>query len=453
MDADVFNDVENNIQQLLKGPEYPAREFVSNGATFADVYTMAADLRAALDGPEFQGTVVCLASEDKAIIAASLLASLAGGPSLLLPYAFSDIALSGAKQTTGFTTIITDTKRDFPEGVNTICPQAKGTAAIPVDPSSSPRSELLKIYTGGSTGAPKVWSKTAENVFGEGFFLAKKYMVSEQDSIVATIPPYHIYGLLFSIVLPLIASTTVANATPSFPGEIIRVAKEHKATILISVPAHYRVLRDKKLSLRLAFSSAGMLDAGTNKSFSANNPTGIVEVYGSTETGGVATRNRSAGEQYFTPFPVISWKINNQCLAIRSPYISPELLVGEDGFFTTSDRVRAIGKTQFSLQGRADTVTKVGGKRVDLEEISILIKRDSEVSDCVVVALPDDGGREHKITALIQGENVVVAGIKKILAASLEPYAQPRRIKTVKRIPVKENGKYDWPAIIELLGQ
>ncbi len=35
---------------------------------------------------------------------------------------------------------------------------------------------------------------------------------------------------------------------------------------MASVPAHYRVLRDtrKSLSLRLAFSSAGMLDATDN---------------------------------------------------------------------------------------------------------------------------------------------------------------------------------------------
>ena len=176
MDTDFHKNIEEGIQQLLKGPKFPTKKFASNGATFADVYAMAADLRAALASPEYQGTVVCLAAEDKAIIAASLLASLAGGPSLLLPYAFSCKALTGAKHTTGFTTVITDTKRDLPEGVKIICPQTNGTAIIPVDPKASPRSELLKIYTGGSTGAPQAWSKTAANVFGEGFFLAKRYM-------------------------------------------------------------------------------------------------------------------------------------------------------------------------------------------------------------------------------------------------------------------------------------
>ena len=147
---------------------------------------------------------------------------------------------------------------------------------------------------------------------------------------------------------------------------------------------------------------------------------------------------------------MIDWQIRDQRLAVRSPFISPELLT-EDDFFTANDRIDRVDQTRFALKGRADTVTKVGGKRVDLEEISLLIKSCSGVTDCVVAALPDDGGREHRIGALIQGVNVDIARIRRHLADLLEPYAQPRRMTIVKRIPVKDNGKYDWPAITLLL--
>ena len=163
-------------------------------------------------------------------------------------------------------------------------------------------------------------------------------------------------------------------------------------------------------TLRLAFSSAGMLDAADNKEFCRTNKKGVVEVYGSTETGGIATRNRSLGEEYFTAFPTIDWKIIDSRLAVRSPYISPDLPVDAAGFFHAGDRVEARGTQHFSLQGRADTVTKVGGKRVDLEEISLLIKNASGVTDCVVMALPDSGGREHQIGALIQGNAIQYRG-------------------------------------------
>ncbi len=439
------------IENLLRGPKYPDKEFVRGGATFGEVYSLAAGLRLALADPAQPKSVVCLAAEDKALVAAALLASLAGGPTLLLPYAFSANALAQLQQTTGFTTAIADTPREFPAKIKVLRPQSPGMTQIPVSSQSSPRCELLRIFTGGSTGGPQVWSKTSANLFGEGFFQAKHHAVTERDCILATIPPYHIYGLLFSVILPLVSSATVIGETPSFPGEIVATAEEQKATILASVPAHYRVLRDKKMLLRLAFSSAGMLDADDNEIYCRHNSHGIVEVYGSTETGGIATRNRSLGEEFFTPFSLINWKIIDSRLAVYSPFISPDLPVDAAGFFTTGDRAEAQDKDHFSLKGRADTVTKVGGKRVDLEEISALIKKEPGVTDCVVMALPETGGREHRIGALIEGDAANTDMIKRNLAACLEPYALPRRIKKVDRIPVTKNGKFDWTAIVQLL--
>jgi acyl-coenzyme A synthetase/AMP-(fatty) acid ligase len=447
--------IEKAINTLLQGPKYPDKEFIHSGATFGDVYVMASRLRAVLAKPEYRGSAVCLAAENKAVVAAALLASLAGGPTLLFPYAFSAKALARMQQATGFTEAISDVIREFPKEVQVICPQSKGPAAILVDGQAPPGSELLKIFTGGSTGTPQVWAKTGENIFSEGLFLASHFAVTEKDCIMATIPPYHIYGLLFSIVLPLISAATVVGETPSFPNEIAQVAEERKVTIMASVPAHYRALREikKDMSLRLAFSSAGMLDAADNEAFCRKYKTGVVEVYGSTETGGIATRNRHLGEEYFSPFATIDWKISAGRLAVHSPYISPDLPVDEDGFFTTNDRVEAKGINEFFLKGRADTVTKVGGKRVDLEEIRALVKNVPGVVDCAVIALPESGGREHRIGALIEGDNFDMEMIRKTLVDSLEPYAQPRYMKKVERIPMQKNGKYDWPDIVRLLNQ
>lgn len=447
--------IKKAINALLQGPQYPDKEFIHSGATFGEVYAMASRLRAALADAEQQGTAVCLAAENKAVIAAALLVSLAGGPTLLLPYAFSANALARMQEATGFTIAISDVIREFPQGVQVICPESKGPAEFLVDDQAPLRAELLKIFTGGSTGTPRVWAKTGENIFSEGLFLASHFAVTEKDCIMATIPPYHIYGLLFSVVLPLISAATVVGETPSFPNEIAQVAEERKVTVLASVPAHYRALREirKDMSLRLAFSSAGMLDAADNEAFCRKYKTGVVEVYGSTETGGIATRNRSLGEVFFAPFATIDWKILEGRLAVHSPYISPDLPVDEDGFFTTNDRVEAKGGNEFLLKGRADTVTKVGGKRVDLEEIRALIKSVPGVVDCAVIALPESGGREHQIGALIEGCELDMEMIRKTLVDSLEPYALPRYMKKVERIPMQKNGKYDWPGIIRILSQ
>lgn len=435
------------------GPKFPDREFVRSGATFGEVYAMAAGLRADLAGPGYQGASVCLAVANRAVLAAALLASLAGGPALLLPYAFSTQAFARMRQLTGFTTAISDLAMDFPKGTKIIRPQPGNTAGLATGARVLPESELLKIFTGGSTDAPQIWLKTVRNLFGEGFFLARYFAVTEKDCIVATVPPYHIYGLLFSVILPLVSSATVIADTPSFPGEIADAVQESKATILASIPPHYRAMRERKIvdsSLRIAFSSAGMLDAEDNAAFSLLNKAGVVEVYGSTETGGIAFRNRSLGETSFTAFPTVSWKIKDQRLCVRSSYLSPELPLADDGFFTTGDRAEPGGTNEFILKGRSDGVTKVGGKRVDLEEIRAVIRKAPGVSDCVVMALPEAGSREHRIVTLVQGTEVDVDQIRKTLVSSLESYALPRFIKTINRIPLKENGKYDRDTIIQL---
>lgn len=446
-------DIGTDITRLLSGPQFPEQEFVAGGETFAQVYGMAAGLHDALAGEEYKGKSICLASGSKTVLAAALLASLAGGPTLLLPYSFSPRALARLRELTGFTTAITENDRPLPPGTRVIHPREGNPADLPAG-NRQPDREMMKIFTGGTTGAPQVWSKTGENIFGEGLYLARLFQVGQQDRIVATVPPYHIYGLLFSVILPLAASATVIAATPSFPGDIADVTTRENATLLVSIPPHYRVLRGRKAaspSLRLAFSSAGMLDAEDNESFFRENGVGIAEVYGSTETGGIATRNRFRDETCFTPFPIVSWKIRDQRICVCSPFLSPDLPRDDDGFFICGDRVEACGADCFALKGRVDGVTKVGGKRVDLEEIRALIKQETGVSDCVVLALPDSGGRENRLAALIQGMSADVSEITKTLADSLEPYALPRVLKTIERIPLQDNGKYDRDAIIRLL--
>lgn len=450
-----FADLIPAVSSLLEEPLDPGREFGHAGTTVREVYAMAAWLRANLPGGR-QRTPVCLAAEDKAVIAAAFLASLAGGPVLLLPFAFSGQALAGLQKTTGVTIAISDVARDFPPGIEVIRPKSSSTSPHLSTYTADPQKELLRLYTGGSTGVPQIWSKTGINIFAEALFLARHFNVSAKDRIVATISPYHVYGLLYSVTLPLVSGAAVLPGIPSFPEEIIQTARDCAATILVSVPAHYRVLRGKPLTgspLRLAFSSAGVLETGDNTEFCRNNRVGIVEVYGSTETGGIALRDRFRGEEQFTPYPTVDWKIDGQQLQVRSPYLSPGLTRDDGGFFTTGDRVEAYGTSGFCLKGRADSITKVGGNRVDLEEISALLKQQPGVADCLVFTLAEGGGRQSRIVALIEGEDVNIEGLKKMLASRLEPYALPRTIKTVGRMPMKENGKYDRDKILRLFEQ
>lgn len=446
------------LAELLLGPKHPEQDFVCHGASFADVYDMASHFYTSFTKRKDTTLPVALAAEERDVIAAALLAALASGTVLALPHSFSAGALQQMQDVTGFTAAIvghelSQPKPPLPQDTRFIFFEP-GAEKVPLPVTNvSAERELLKLFTGGSTGAPKIWSKSAGNIFGEALYMADRYHINDRDIIAATVTPYHIYGLLFSVLVPLVSSAGVLAATPSFPAEIATLVQQESASILVSVPAHYRVLKGRSLgsSLEQAFSSAGMLDREDSLDFTRCNSVGVVEVYGSTETGGLATRNRAAEEEYFHPLDLVEWQIKEERLYVRSPFLSPDIACNPDGFFLSGDRVQSQGDDGFSLHGRADAITKVGGVRVDLDEVRDLLQQQPNVKECVVVPLSDASGRGHRIAALVRGDAADPGEIQKSLSHLLEPAALPKRIRVVPVIPVTPNGKYDRMAICDLL--
>jgi len=429
--------------RLVAGPLHPSREFVSGGMGYADLYRMAAHI---LDDLGSEPTV-CLGTDDRSIVSAAVLAALAGGPRLILPYALTPSVLNEIQGLTGYRWTITAGQAPPAPGVRAFVPA--GTAAHwPVDPPPAPvdgNHPWIELFTGGSTGAPCRWPKTVRNLLAETLNIVETYGISNTDCIVATASPLHIYGLLYSILAPLAAGAAITAGTPSFPVEIENEILAQGATVLVSLPAHYRSLTGhagKVLPVRLAFSSAGMLDLADAAAFGERNHVGINEVYGSTETGGVAARNRFRGEKEFTTFRPVTVKAVDENLWVRSAFLSPDLPLDAEGFYAIGDRAVFSRPDRFTLVGRSDSVVKVGGKRVDLAAVRSLILQHDRVSDALVTALPVARGRENLIVAVVAG-SADAQDLNTLVESGLEPYARPRRIKIVDRIPVTAAGKYD----------
>ena len=448
--------MDTGFTALVRGLEKREEPFIVDGTRCDGLHALAGQLAACFRELD-PVTPICLLAQSRAIIAASLLAAAATGRVLALPHSFSARALRQLQEITGFTAAVMDVDRELQHGIEVISTQtvARQAPLALSDCRPTPDKELLKLFTGGSTGAARIWSKTTGNLFGEARFMAARYRIEKEDIILATITPYHIYGLLFSVLIPLFAGARVVGDSPSFPAEISDSVSHHKATILATVPAHYRALNGRGLhsSLRLAFSSAGMLPEEDNQLFYRKNNVPVVEIYGSTETGGLASRNRAAGEVFFTPLPPVQWKIEQERLYVQSPFLSPDIETDQGGWFLSGDRVHQQDSNSFSLHGRADAVTKVAGERVDLDEIRELLQQQAGVAECVVIPLPDSSGRGNRIAALVRGEQdpLDLAPIKLVLSVTLEPAAMPKKILVVPQIPITANGKYDREAIMTLL--
>jgi acyl-coenzyme A synthetase/AMP-(fatty) acid ligase len=433
------------LERILAGPSEPDCEFVVSKHSFRAVYALAEKIRTTFGTDEKN---ILVRTQDKALIAAAVLASLVSDFLVVFPYALSDRAAEDIRITMAIDAVLDDHwKNELSQGSPHHARHDDPILSAPL--AKKPDQPFIKFFTGGSTGKPKSWIKTPENIFGEAFYLSKKLGFSKDDRVFSTAPPYHIYGFLFSVLTPFVSSSGVLHKECSFPEEIRQCIRNDSPTVFAAVPVHYRILNGGKIpagALRLACSSAGRLEEADSNYFHEKTGVELVEIYGSTETGGIAFRSCSKGEEYLTPFEVVEWKVIDERLHVRSPFISPDIPKNDKWFFRTSDRVRKIDSRRIKLLGRADDIVKVGGNRLDLENIREKIKATPGVVDAAVFALASGNGRQNDICAVVQG-HLDAKNLKSSLSESLEVYAVPKRIKMVDKLPISSAGKFDREAL------
>jgi acyl-coenzyme A synthetase/AMP-(fatty) acid ligase len=444
--TDVQKDQFSSLYKKILAPSKTLcqTDFTYYGYSYGEVFELAAGIRKTLSRRGGERTL-CLCTENKAVIAACVLASLAGACQIILPYSFSAHALLEMYEAVGFNAAIADHPEEMPAGMEIITPLPGSMADINPETIRDPDKPFLRLFTGGSTGKPKVWSKSPRNLFSEAFYLKEKFAISDKDLFVATVPPYHIYGLLFSVLVPFVAHARLLPDVYTFPQEIISTTNKNKASVMVSVPIHYRAMKVDNLSapsLKVAFSSSGVLDRSDGLHFHKKTGLGITEIYGSTETGGIATRCISEHTESWKPFDIVSWKSIGKRLSIKSDFASPEMERDKDGYCLTGDEVREDKDNRFVLLGRADGIVKVAGKRVDLQDVQNKIRTLPTVRDAIVVSLPAEKGRESVIAAVVACD-LTETHLKKLLIDMLEPYAIPRRVKIVSSITTSATGKID----------
>ena len=434
--------------------ENKTRRFTPSGPTIGEIGDSAARIRDAFirrgapaDKP------VCLCIEDRPLLLAALLASMAGAPPFIIPHAFHPQVLREVHGTRPFRLILADAAIEPPEGAEVIRVEECRPSDRPLNLVRTPDRAFVSLFTGGSTGKPRIWSKTPANLFGEAIHLAQTFGIRQTDLLLSTVPPHHIYGLLGSVLLPFVAPAQVLRRTCTFPQEILSALQNEGPTVLVGVPIHYRALRSgdlQRFSLRLALSSAAPLDSEDAAFFLEKTGLAITEIYGSTETGGMAIRSQESKDDAWEPFACLDWKILSDRLCVRSDFVSPDLPCDTEGFFMTADRVAKAGENRFRFLGRADHIVKIAGKRVDLEEVREKIRRIPGVRDAYVAAVPLTGARQAEIAALVASD-LTVRELRAAIRSMDDPYGRPRRIRVVKAIPVLSNGKIDRQRIDQLL--
>ena len=331
----------------------------------------------------------------------------------------------------------------------------------------------IYFYTSGSTGGGKKIEKTVEQLVCEVDTLEGLWGRSfEKATMLSTVSHQHIYGFLFSFFWPLLKGRALWPTRLLFPGELTEPMQQCGQTVLVSCPAHIKRMptladgQTLRTNCSMVFSSGGPLPLKAALGMAEVTGHSPVEVFGSTETGGIAWRQQQSllAEASWTPFPVVEIDFTEEpsLLKVRSPFIH-EKDAGEEGWFTTSDqaeRSEECGVSDFNLLGRVDRIMKVEQKRISLDDVESWLAGHELVREAVVISLAKNElyDRDRLGTLLVlseegltyildKGRSPLVQRLREHLLTFVDHVVIPKKWRFTTEIPRNAQGKCEWRQI------
>lgn len=396
------------------------------------------------------GARVVLACRDRYRFSAVLVAALHRGLVMCFPESSEPAAIVSALREGGATELLHD-QPSVSEGVNVAEleePNVRRTAALPC--ATALDQVAFIALTSGSTGSPQAHKKSLGQLVVEASSHGEQFDLLGAR-IVSAVPAHHIYGLLFGILSPLLAGGSTLRETVLFPDLLMTAVVDSGARGLVAVPTHLATLAQQtELELPAidrVFSSAGPLSPSVATALAERGMT-ITEIFGSTELGGVAYRQQL--DAPWQPMLGVSLRVAaDDTLQVRSKWATAAPAAQE--WVGTSDRIQLIDGGGFVHLGRADSVVKIGGRRIDLRDLELQLQRVQNVREARVIAVQHAGAaRDLALWAVVAGSDVTVETLRSSLAERFNQVTWPRRYRVVQNLPRGETGKVTRRALLAL---
>ncbi len=258
----------------------------------------------------------------------------------------------------------------------------------------------LTLYTSGSSGNPKPIRKTLAQFNAEVHTLEAQWGALIGDAtMLASVPHHHIYGLLFRVLWPLAAGRAFDRALSIEPMQLQTQIELCGAAVIVSTPAQlsrWPVLPGFTALTpvpRAFFSSGGPLAPEAAREYAAAYGAAPLEIYGSTETGGIAWRRQDQTDAWEPVAGIEVRRDEDGALNVRSPHLD------HPGWHRTDDKIAFDSQGRFRLQGRLDRVLKLDGKRVSLPELEARLALHPYVAQAAIVPL--EGASRARLGALV----------------------------------------------------
>lgn len=305
----------------------------------------------------------------------------------------------------------------------------------------------IMLFTSGSTGEAIAALKTKENLEKEIHILTKLLAKHKIKRVIITVPFIHIYGILFAFLYPLLNNLDIILKEHFLPNDLLNLIDDN--SLIVTTPLYIKALNKistkKNLKSSLFVSSTAPLDFDNIQKFIKKFNTNLLQVFGSTETGGVAYRYNE--EELWTPMPSVEISINEKNeLKVKSPFVSKTLY--ENSFKQINHIMQTFDyiekhKNKFKLIGRSSKILKIAGKRYSTVQIESILEEEKEINKALVfvVSSKDSLRGESLDITLESSKKFSVKEIKFLLQSKLSNLKFSIKLKYVDKIAISSVGK------------
>jgi acyl-coenzyme A synthetase/AMP-(fatty) acid ligase len=334
-----------------------------------------------------------------------------------------------------------------PGALETVYYSERSAPPVTVAPEL-PLTQLAAIvFTSGSTGEPVPYPKSWGSLVGVARSEAAMLGLDRLPGIalVGTVPPQHVFGLETTVLMAMQGGLALSARRPFYPADIrADLARLPRPRGLVTTPVHLRVLLGEPgepppadfvlcatapLSVKLAAEAEARLGAP------------LYEIYGCTESGGIAAR-RTVESDEWRLMPGVQLRIDRAAAWVRGGHVETEVQL--------ADVIEPRRGSRFLLHGRTADLVNIAGKRTSLAHLNYHLNSIEGVRDGVFVAPDQDGETVRRLAAYVVAPGLTEKALIKALRRRMDAAFLPRPLHFVEALPRNATGKLPRHSLAEL---
>ncbi len=325
---------------------------------------------------------------------------------------------------------------------------------------------MAYVFTSGSTGAPvphrKTWGFLVASIQASAARLGLANADGCAHTLIGTVPPQHMYGFESTVLLALIGGLAFSNRQPFYPEDIrSELAGVPQPRVLVTSPIHLRALLASDAALpeaALVLSATAPLSEKLASVAESRLRAPLVEIYGSTETGQIATRRTAKGA---------TWTLFDDIRLDARPGSDDGPTMWASGGHVEvpvplGDALELLDAHRFLLHGRKADLINIAGKRTSLAYLNHQLNAIEGVIDGVFF-MPAESTQAHatregiepvtRLVALVVAPTLDATRLQRVLRERIDAAFMPRPLVFVDSLPRNETGKLPHDVLAALVAR